>query len=131
MTSSEWSTSSSTHSDHTTMVKGRSTVSSTRRVAMEAGTPLRELYAIEGEVAPTEAELKQQEDEVAHQQAVEAAANAERLRRVEKERRNLANRGRHVQEEILQTKMGDQNVFTTPQQNILITKVLYGTIEPM
>ena len=97
------------------MVKGRSTVSSTRRVAMEAGTPLRELYAIEGEVAPTEAELKQQEDEVAHQQAVEAAANAERLRRVEKERRNLANRGRHVQEEILQTKMGDQNVFTIPQ----------------
>ena len=58
-------------------------------------------------------------------------ANAERLRREEKECRNLANRGRHVQEEILQMKMGNQNVFITPQQNILVTKALCDTIEPM
>ena len=57
-----------------------------------------------------------------------AAADTERLRR---NRRNLPKRGRHVHEEILQTKMGDQNVFTTPQQNILAAKVLCDTIEPM
>ena len=28
-------------------------------------------------------------------------------------------------------KMGDQNVFTTPQQNILIANALCDTIEPM
>ena len=27
--------------------------------------------------------------------------------------------------------MGDQNVFTTPQQNILVAKALCDTIEPM
>ena len=28
-------------------------------------------------------------------------------------------------------KMGDQNIFTTPQQNILVAKALCDTIEPM
>ncbi len=27
--------------------------------------------------------------------------------------------------------MGDQNVFITPQQNILVAKALFDTIEPM
>src|SRR5207244_911008 len=45
--------------------------------------------------------------------------------------RNLANRGRRIQEEILQMRMGDQNIFTTPQENILIAKVLCDMIEPM
>src|SRR5438105_4647119 len=57
-----------------------------------------------------------------------AAANAERLCR---DRRNLPKRDRRVHEEILQTKMGDQNVFTTLQQNILVAKALCYTIEPM
>ena len=43
-----------------------------------------------------------------------AAADNERLRREEEDRQNLLQRGRRVHEEILQTKMGDQNVFTTP-----------------
>ena len=60
-----------------------------------------------------------------------AAADAERLRREEEDRRNLSKRGRRVREEILQTKMCDQNVFTTPQQNILVAKTLCDTIEPM
>src|SRR5438128_1047966 len=79
--------------------------------------PVRELYAIAGggEV-PTEAQLKAQEDEAIRLQAMEiAAAEAERLRQEEENHRNLAERGRCVHEEILQTKMGDQNVFTTPQ----------------
>ena len=71
--------------------------------------PLRELYAIEGEVAPTEEDLEQQEDEEAHrlQQVAMAAADAERLRREEEDHRNLLQRGQRVHEEILQTKMGD------------------------
>ena len=60
-----------------------------------------------------------------------AAADAERLHREEEDHRNLPKRGRRLQEEILQTKMSDQNVFTTSQQNILIAKTLCDTIEPM
>ena len=60
-----------------------------------------------------------------------AAADAERLRREEEDHRNLPKRGRCLQEEILQTKMGDQNVFTTSQQNILMAKTLCDMIEPM
>ena len=33
--------------------------------------------------------------------------------------------------DILQMKMGDQDVFTTPQQNILVAKALIDTIEPL
>src|SRR5438128_2455000 len=61
--------------------------------------PIREFYAIVGGEVPTEQELKQQEDEATLRQAAEAEANTDR----------------HVHEEIVQTKMGDQNVFTTPQ----------------
>src|SRR5438132_6269475 len=57
--------------------------------------------------------------------------DTERLRREEEDHRNLSNRSRRVQEEILQMKMGDQNVFTTPQQNILGAKALCDMIEPM
>ena len=79
--------------------------------------PVRELYAIAGggEV-PTEAELKAQEEEAIHLQAAEiATAEAERLRQEEENHRNLAERGRRIREEILQTKMVNQNVFTMPQ----------------
>src|SRR5436853_5822589 len=60
-----------------------------------------------------------------------AAADTKRLRREKEDRRNLPKRGQRVHEEILQTKMGDQNVFTTPQQNILTAKTLCDMIEPM
>ena len=95
--------------------------------------PLRELYAIEGEATRTEEVLKRQEDEEAHrlQQAAMAVVDAERLRREEDDHRNLLQRGRRVHEEILQTKMGDQNIFATSQQNILVAKALCDTIEPM
>src|SRR5438128_1767064 len=84
-------------------------------------------------MAPTKEELKRREDDAAHQlqQAAEVAADAERLRREEEERRNLTNRGQRIQEEILQIKMGDQNVLTTPQQNILVAKALCDMIKPM
>src|SRR5438105_823926 len=49
--------------------------------------------------------------------------------REEEDRRALAAKGWHVQ--ILQTKMGDQNVFITPQQNIIAAKVLFDSLEPM
>jgi len=84
-------------------------------------------------VAPTEEELKRREVEAARQlqQVVESAVDAERLRRKEEDHQNLPNRCGRVQKEILQMKMGDQNVFTTPQQNILVAKALFDTIEPM
>src|SRR6266540_903225 len=69
--------------------------------------PVRELYAITGggEV-PTEAQLKAQEDEAIRLQAAEiAAAKVERIRQEEENHRNLAERGRRIREEILQTKM--------------------------
>src|SRR5204862_106952 len=37
----------------------------------------------------------------------------------------------HVHEEILQTKMGDQDAFITPQQNIITAKALFDSVEPM
>ena len=49
----------------------------------------------------------------------------------EEDRRALAAKGRHIHEEILQTKMGDQNVIITPQQNIIAGKVLFDSLEPM
>src|SRR6266540_530532 len=81
--------------------------------------------------ALTEGECKHIEDEEAHRQAAAAAAEAERQLIEEEDRRNLNRSGRRIHEEILQTKMGDQNVFTTAQQNILIAKALCDTIEPM
>ena len=95
--------------------------------------PVRKLYAIVGGgEAPTESELKAQQDDAIRLQATEiAAAEAERLRQEEGNHRNLVARGRRVHEEILQTKMGDQNVFITPQQNILVAKALFDTVEPM
>src|SRR5438105_2467683 len=60
-----------------------------------------------------------------------AAADTKRLRREEEDRRNLLQRGQRVHEEVLQTKMGDKNVFTILQQNILVAKALCDTIEPM
>src|SRR6266540_1244434 len=79
--------------------------------------PIRELCAIVGGgEAPTESELKAQQDDAIRLQMAEiAAAEAKRLRQEEGNHRNLAATGRHVHEEILQTKMGDQNVFVMPQ----------------
>src|SRR5207244_2773953 len=70
--------------------------------------PVRELCAIVGGgEAPTESEFRAQQEGAIHLQAADiAAAEAERLRQEEGNRRNLAARGRHVHEEILQTKMG-------------------------
>ena len=88
----------------------------------------------------TESQLKAQEDEAqrradeehaAQLQEQEIAAQAARLRREEEDRRALAAKGQRVHEEILQTKIGDQNVFITSQQNILVAKALFNTIEPM
>ena len=85
-----------------------------------------------GGEAPTESEPKAQEDEAIRLQAAEiAAAEAERLRQEEANHWNLVARGRRVHEEILQTKMGDENIFITPQQNILVAKALFDTVEPM
>ena len=95
--------------------------------------PVRRLYAIVGGgEAPTESDLKAQQDDEIRQQAAEiAAAEAERLRQEEANHWNLVSRGPRVHEEILQTKMGDQNIFITPQQNILIAKALFDTVKPM
>src|SRR6266511_305575 len=87
--------------------------------------PTQRLYAIIG--APTEADPEAQQGDAVHQQAAEA----ECLHHEEEDRRALAVKGRHVHEEILQTKIGDQNVFITPQQNILIAQAFFDTIEPM
>src|SRR5207244_9665082 len=88
----------------------------------------RRLYAITGGGgAPAEADLKAQQGDAVHQQAAEA----ERLHREEEDRRALAAKGRHVHEEILQTKMGDQNIFIMPQQNIIAAKALFDSVEPM
>src|SRR6266540_3733568 len=88
----------------------------------------RRLYAIMGGGgAPAEADLKAQQGDTVHQQAAEA----ERLHREEEDRQALATKGRHVHEEILRTKIGDQNVFITPQQNIIAAKALFDSIEPM
>ena len=87
--------------------------------------PVRRLYAIIGQGGEdlTESQLKAQEDEAqrradeehaARLQEQEIAAQAARLRREEEDRRALAAEGQCVHEEILQTKMGDQNIFIMP-----------------
>src|SRR6266540_2763003 len=87
--------------------------------------PTRRLYAIIG--GPAEVDPEAQQGDAVHQQEAEA----ERLHCEEEDRRALAAKGQHVHEEILQTKMGDQNVFITPQQNIIAAKVLFDSLETM
>src|SRR5438128_11618276 len=77
------------------------------------------------------AQRRADEEHAARLQEQEIAAQAARLRREEEDRRALVAKGRHVHQEILQTKMGDQNIFITPQQNIIATKVLFDSLEPM
>src|SRR6266508_3434621 len=97
--------------------------------------PVRRLYAIIGQGGEDLAEphLKAQEDEAqrradeehaARLQEQEIVAQAARLRREEEDSRALVAKGQHVHEEILLTKIGDQNVFIMPQQNIIAAKVL-------
>src|SRR5207237_10079359 len=52
-------------------------------------------------------------------------------RKDEEDRQALVAKGRRVHEEILQTKMDDQNIFIMPQQNIIAAKVLFDSLEPM
>src|SRR5438132_172951 len=85
----------------------------------------RRLYEIIG--APAEVDPEAKQGDAVHQQAAEA----ERLHREEEDRRALAVKGQLVHEEILQTKMGDQNVFIMPQQNIIAAKALFDSVEPM
>ena len=88
--------------------------------------PVRRLYAIIGQGGEdlTESQLKAQEHEAqrrvdeehtARLQEQEIVAQVARLHREEEDHRALAAKGRRVHEEILQTKMGDQNVFIMPQ----------------
>src|SRR6266540_3307587 len=76
---------------------------------------------------PIEADPEAQQGDAVQQQEAEA----ERLPHEEEDRRALAAKGQHVHEEILQTKMGDQNVFITSQQNIIAAKTLFDSVEPM
>lgn len=76
-------------------------------------SPPQMLYAITGEADHSKSEHKHQEDEAAHRVA-DAAEEEECLHKEDDAHSNLVLRGRCVQEEILQMKMGDINVFTTP-----------------
>src|SRR6266540_566496 len=68
--------------------------------------PTRRLYAITGGGGvPAEGDLEAQQGDTVHQQVVEP----ERLHCEEEDHRALAAKGRYVHEEILHTKMGDQN----------------------
>ena len=87
-------------------------------------SPTRRLYMITG--APVEVEPKAPQGGAGQSPAAEDDPPRE-----EEDRRALVAKGRHVHEEILQTKMGDQNVFITPQQNIIAAKVLFDSLEPM
>lgn len=61
-----------------------------------------------------EDDLKHCKDDNATRRAAEVATDKERLCQEEEGHQKLATRGRCVQKKILQTKMGDHNVFTTP-----------------
>src|SRR5438105_1204635 len=87
-------------------------------------SPTRRLYAITG--APVEVEPEAPQGDTGQPPAAEDDPPRE-----EEDRRALVAKGRHVHEEILQTKMGDQNIFITPQQNIIAAKVLFDSLEPM
>src|SRR5947207_1126710 len=87
-------------------------------------SPIRRLYAIIG--APPDAEHEAPQGGTGQPPAAGDDPPLE-----EEDRRALVAKGRHVHEEILQTKMGDQNVFITPQQNIIAAKVLFDSLEPM
>src|SRR6266540_836563 len=88
-------------------------------------SPVRRLYAITGALPDAGHEAPQ--GGAGQLPAAEDGPPREN----EEDRRALVTKGRQVHEEILQTKMGDQNVFTTPQQNIIAAKVLFDSLEPM
>src|SRR5438105_10751135 len=88
-------------------------------------SPIRRLYAIIG--ATPDAEHEAPQGGVGQPPAAEDGPPREN----EEDCRALVTKGRQVHEEILQTKMGDQNVFITPQQNIIAAKVLFDSLEPM
>src|SRR6266540_2182465 len=87
-------------------------------------SPTRRLYAITG--APVEVEPEAPQGGAGQPPAAEDDPPRE-----EEDRRALIAKGQHVHEEILQTKMGDQNIFIMPQQNIIAAKALYDSVEPM
>src|SRR5438132_10336775 len=87
-------------------------------------SPIRRLYAIIG--APSDAEHEAPQGGTGRPPAEDGPPRED-----EDDRRALVTKGRQVHEEILQTKMGDQNVFITPQQNIIAAKVLFDSLEPM
>src|SRR5437868_9354747 len=88
-------------------------------------SPVRRLYAIMG--APPDAGHEAPQGGAGQLPAAEDGPPREN----EEDCRALVTKGRQVHEEILQTKMGDQNVFITPQQNIIAAKVLFDSLEPM
>src|SRR5207244_8248203 len=88
-------------------------------------SPIRRLYAIIG--APQDAGHEAPPDGADQPPAAEDGPPREN----EEDCRALVTKGQQVHEEILQTKMGDQNVFITPQQNIIAAKVLFDSLEPM
>src|SRR5438105_680428 len=88
-------------------------------------SPTRRLYAVIG--APAEVEPEAPQDGAGQPPAAGDGPPHED----EEDRQALVAKGRRVHEEILQTKMGDQNIFITPQQNIIAAKVLFDNLEPM
>ena len=96
-TSSEWSMSSYIHSDNTTMVMGLSTTSSTRRPLGEQRWKL----------GPCPRALCNRGRRDPHRTRTQTSRRRGTLK--------PGQQGWRVHEEILQMKMGDQNVFTTPQ----------------
>src|SRR5438105_1786841 len=87
-------------------------------------SPFRRLYAIIG--APPDAEHEAPQGGTGQPPAEDGPPRED-----EEDCRALVTKGWQVHEEILQTKMGDQNVFITPQQNIIAAKVLFDSLEPM
>src|SRR5437868_11390077 len=88
-------------------------------------SPVRRLYAIMG--ASPDAGHEAPQGGAGQLPAAEDGPPREN----EEDYRALVTKGRQVHEEILQTKMGDQNVFITHQQIIIAAKVLFDSLEPM
>src|SRR5438876_7603755 len=88
-------------------------------------SPVRRFYAITGALADAGHEAP--EGGAGQLPAAEDGPPREN----EEDCRALVTKGRKVHEEILQTKMGDQNVFITPQQNIIAAKVLLNSTQPI
>ena len=83
----------------------------------------------------TKSELKRQRDDE-HRQHLQA--DEAKHRRLEEEERleiqrnqELQARSRQLQGNILQMDLDGQNVFTTPQQNLLAARALMDSIVPM